>query len=417
MAAPSRVEEPRASVGAASVEAASADAGASRFAPVAILAPVGRDGVVAETVLARAGFEALVCRDVAAMCDAVAGDVGALLVAEEALAGPARGRLLAALDAQPSWSDVPVVVLTREDELSRALSPALVAVTARANVTLLERPVRMATLVTALRSALRARHRQFDVRDHLAERSVAEAALLVAREQADLANRAKSEFLAVMSHELRTPLNAIAGYVELLTMGVHGPVTAEQSAALERIQRSQRHLLGLINGVLNYAKLDAGRVHYEIGDVSLDEVLATCEALTAPQARARRIRVTTLGCPTALRVRGDDEKVQQVMLNLLTNALKFTASGGSVTLSCEEAPDGRTVRVRVADTGRGIAAEQLERIFQPFVQVDARFARAQEGVGLGLAISRDLARGMGGDLTVESVVDRGSTFTLTLPRA
>ena len=412
MAAPSRVEEPAAAPAAAPLEV-----GRGRFVPIAILAPVGRDGVVAESVLARAGFEALVCRDVAAMCDAVAGDVGALLVAEEALAGPARGALLAALDAQPSWSDVPVVVLTREDELSRALSPTLVAVTARANVTLLERPVRMATLVTALRSALRARHRQFDVRDHLAERSVAEAALLVAREQADAANRAKSEFLAVMSHELRTPLNAIAGYVELLTMGVHGPVTPEQSAALERIQRSQRHLLGLINGVLNYAKLDAGRVHYEIGDVALDEVLGTCEALTAPQARAGRIRVAIIGCPTALRVRGDDEKVQQVLLNLLTNALKFTAPGGSVTLSCEEAPDGRTVRVRVTDTGRGIAAEQLERIFQPFVQVDARFARAQEGVGLGLAISRDLARGMGGDLTVESALGRGSAFTLSLPRA
>jgi len=392
-------------------------AGGAGFAPVAILAPAGRDGSVAEAVLSRAGFVPRVCSDVAALCAAVEGDVGALLVAEEALAGPARATLLAALDAQPSWSDVPVVVLTGEGELSGALSPALVAVTARANVTLLERPVRVATLVTALRSALRARRRQFDVRDHLAERSAAEAALRLAREQADDANRAKSEFLAVMSHELRTPLNAIAGYAELLELGVHGPVTAAQVAALERIQRSQRHLLGLINGVLNYAKLDAGRVHYEIGDVALDEVLATCEAFTAPQAHAREVRVAVVDCPPSLRVRGDADKVQQVLLNLLTNALKFTPAGGAVTLSCERRAGEGTVAVRVADTGRGIAPGQLERIFQPFVQVDSRLARTQEGVGLGLAISRDLARGMGGDLTVESEVGTGSTFTLTLPAA
>jgi signal transduction histidine kinase len=395
---------------------ASADARVGA-APVAILAPTGRDRLVAEAVLARAGLVPLVCSEIAALCTAVQGDAGALLLAEEALAGPARAALVAALDAQPSWSDVPVVVLTREDGLSRALSPALIAVTTRANVTLLERPVRVATLVTTLRSALSARRRQFDVRDHLAARSAAEAALRAAREQADDANRAKAEFLAVMSHELRTPLNAIAGYVELLELGVHGPVTAEQAAALERIQRSQRHLLGLINGVLNYAKLDAGRVHYEIGDVPLDEVVASCETLTAPQARARGVRVAITGCPTDLRVRGDAEKVQQVLLNLLTNALKFTASGGAVALSCECSPNDGTVAVRVADTGRGIAPEQLERIFQPFVQVDARLARAQDGVGLGLAISRDLARGMGGDLTVASTLGAGSTFTLTLPRA
>jgi signal transduction histidine kinase len=372
---------------------------------------------MAETVLAKAGFVPLVCATMAELCAAVRGDVGALLIAEEALTAPARAELSAALDAQPSWSDVPAVVLTGEGELSGTLSPALVDVTASANVTLLERPVRVATLVTALRSALRARRRQFDVRDHLAERSAAEAALRLAREQADDANRAKSEFLAVMSHELRTPLNAIGGYAELLELGVHGPVTEDQMAALERIQRSQRHLLGLINGVLNYAKLDAGRVHYEMGQVSLDDVLATCEALTAPQARARGIRVAVAGCPTSLRVRGDAEKVQQILLNLLTNALKFTSAGGAVTLSCERLPDAETVAVRVADTGRGIAPEQLERIFQPFVQVDARLARTQEGVGLGLAISRDLARGMGGDLAVESTPGAGSTFTLTLPAA
>ncbi len=237
-----------------------------------------------------------------------------------------------------------------------------------------------------------------------------------ARASAEAANRAKGEFLAVMSHELRTPLTAIAGYAELIELGIHGPVTDAQRQALERIQRSQRHLLGLINGVLNYAKIDAGAVAYAVEDVPLDEVLATCEALVAPQARAKRLTLCQDDAGRAPGARADREKVQQVVLNLLSNAVKFTEPGGRVTLSCAAGPAG-TVAVRVADTGRGIAPDQLERAFQPFVQVDARLTRAHEGTGLGLAISRDLARGMGGDLTAESAPGVGSTFTLTLPAA
>ena len=242
--------------------------------------------------------------------------------------------------------------------------------------------------------------------------------------EAAAANRAKSEFLAVMSHELRTPLNAIGGYAELIELGIHGPVTAEQRTALERIQRSQRHLLGLINGVLNYARVEAGAVHYDVADVDLDEVLATCEALVAPQVRAKGLTLVHAGCDRTpegrpLHVRADRDKVQQVVLNLLSNAVKFTESGGRVDLRCAApaAEAGPTVRVAVADTGIGIAADQLARVFEPFVQVDVRLTRTQEGTGLGLAISRDLARGMGGDLTAESVPGAGSTFTLTLPAA
>jgi signal transduction histidine kinase len=237
-----------------------------------------------------------------------------------------------------------------------------------------------------------------------------------ARAAAEAANRAKGEFLAVMSHELRTPLTAIAGYAELMELGLHGPVTPEQRQALERIQRSQRHLLGLINGVLNYAKVDAGAVHYAVEDVPIAEVLATCEALVAPQARAKRLTLDGAACAPDVAARADREKVQQVVLNLLSNAVKFTDPGGRVTLACAAVGDGE-VAVRVADTGRGIAPDQLERAFEPFVQVGARLTRTQEGTGLGLAISRDLARGMGGDLTARSELAVGSTFTLTLPRA
>jgi signal transduction histidine kinase len=248
-----------------------------------------------------------------------------------------------------------------------------------------------------------------------AEAEAARQAAEAARGTAETASRAKSEFLATMSHELRTPLNAIAGYAELLRLGIHGPVSADQAQALERIQRSQRHLLGLINEVLNYARVEAGVLRYDLEDVPMDEVLGTCEALTAPQLRAKRLHYRYGGEDPTLAARADREKLQQVVLNVLSNAVKFTEPGGRVSMDCEA--DAHVVRVRVTDTGRGIPADELERIFQPFVQVRAEHERAHEGVGLGLAISRDLARGMGGELTVESEVGVGSTFTLILPRA
>ena len=250
----------------------------------------------------------------------------------------------------------------------------------------------------------------------LAETEAARAETELARQRADDANRAKSEFLAVMSHELRTPLNAIGGYAELLEIGIHGPISPEQRTALERIQRSQRHLLDLINGVLNYAKIDAGAVVYKLADVSLDEALATCEALTSPQIREKALAFHYAGRDLALAVRADREKLQQIVLNLLSNAIKFTEPNGRVTVECADTGDGHIV-VRVSDTGGGIAVDQLERVFQPFVQVDTKLTRTKEGTGLGLAISRDLARGMGGDLTVESEPGIGSTFTLSLPAA
>ncbi|HEX7240020.1 MAG TPA: HAMP domain-containing sensor histidine kinase, partial [Longimicrobiaceae bacterium] len=236
-----------------------------------------------------------------------------------------------------------------------------------------------------------------------------------ARAEAERANRAKSEFLAVMSHELRTPLNAIGGYAELMEMGIRGPVTEQQAEDLRRIQTSQRHLLGLINEVLNYAKLETGTVHYDIAEVRMRDALTGAEALVAPQAQAKDLMLTVAPCPPALTARADAEKVRQILVNLLSNAVKFTDPGGRVDLACA-ASEGR-VHVVVRDTGIGIAADQLDRVFEPFVQVRADLTRTAEGTGLGLAISRDLARGMGGDLTAESTPGAGSTFTLTLPAA
>jgi len=236
-----------------------------------------------------------------------------------------------------------------------------------------------------------------------------------ARAEADRANRAKSDFLAMMSHELRTPLNAIGGYAELIEMGIHGPVTDAQREALLRIGRSQAHLLTLINDVLSFARIDAGQVQYAIEDVPLDDALSGLEALVAPQVRARGLTFEHHACDPSLTARADRDKLRQLVLNLLGNAIKYTPEGGLVALSCDA--DASAVRVHVRDTGVGIPAERLPSIFDAFVQGDRALNRPNDGVGLGLAISRELAHGMGGTLSVASEVGRGSTFTLTLARA
>ena len=234
---------------------------------------------------------------------------------------------------------------------------------------------------------------------------------------AEDANRAKSAFLAAMSHELRTPLNAIGGYVQLLEMGIHGPITDAQRDALVKIVRSQRHLLRLINDVLNLSRIEAGRVDYNLEVFPLREVVDAVMPMVEPQLATRGLR-REIDVPPELAAYADREKTQQILLNLLSNASKFTPSDGCVSVDAfvdSERED--RVYLRVRDTGVGIPANRLEDVFEPFVQVDVSHARRAEGTGLGLAISRDLARGMRGDLRARSEEGQGSSFTLSLPRA
>jgi len=235
-----------------------------------------------------------------------------------------------------------------------------------------------------------------------------------ARAQAEAASAAKSEFLATMSHELRTPLNAILGYAELMTLGIRGELNDAQRDDLTRIRQSGQYLLGLINDLLNFARLEAGRVEVATKEIDVFHTIADVETLLRPQLTGKRIRYVVTPSAHAVHAVADEEKLRQILVNLLGNAVKFTGEGGTITVSAREHDDD--VMIDVIDTGVGIPADKLTAIFEPFVQLGRTRISPVEGTGLGLAISRELARAMHGDLTATSIVGNGSTFTVRLPK-
>jgi PAS domain S-box-containing protein len=254
-------------------------------------------------------------------------------------------------------------------------------------------------------------------RDLTERRAAQERAIADARRIADAeaSSRTKSEFLAAMSHELRTPINATLGYTELIELGLGGPVTEQQHEYLARIRGSQEHLLRIISDLLNYSRIEAGQIEYDLATVPVHEMVAAVLPMVEPQAAAKGLTVIHGPCPAALVARTDRVKAEQIVLNLLGNAVKFTPEGGRVTVGCGVA--GARVTVTVTDSGPGIAPEKQGAIFEPFVQLGRSLTSGHEGTGLGLAISRDLARAMGGDVTVTSTEGEGATFTLSLPPA
>jgi PAS domain S-box-containing protein len=236
---------------------------------------------------------------------------------------------------------------------------------------------------------------------------------LRARDEAHHANKAKSAFLAAMSHELRTPLNAIMGYIELLMLGVHGPLSADQNERLGRVKRSADHLSHLISDVLSFARIEAGRVTYEIAPVTVDGLLQSTAEVLVPQMGAKSLKVVTRNDCAGTRALADREKSLQILINLMSNAVKHAPPLSEIVLGC--ARKGDRVEFTVTDSGHGIPADKFEEIFRPFTQLEDTYVGDRKGTGLGLAISREMARAMTGDVAVQSSVGKGSTFTLTLP--
>ena len=358
------------------------------------------------------GWSVEAVSDGRAALDAVMARRPDLVLSDVMMPGLDGFALLRELRARPETHTIPVILLS-----ARAGTEARVDGAEAGADDYIVKPFAAHELVARVGSHLALARERAEALEAL-ERARAQAE--AARRDAEVANRVKSDFLAAMSHELRTPLNAIGGYVQLLELGIHGPVTDAQLSALERINRSEKHLLSLINDILNFAKLEAGRVEYTVNDVSLAEAVAAAMPIIQTQLGAKG-----LTCDVHVRadavVRADREKVEQILVNLLSNAIKFTDRGGHVTVDTPMRADGDSpqgvVFLRVADTGIGVPDQKQSMIFEPFVQVARNPSRATEGTGLGLAISRDLARGMGGDLRVRSIEGEGAVFTLTLPAA
>ncbi|MFT3768071.1 MAG: hybrid sensor histidine kinase/response regulator [Minicystis sp.] len=365
-----------------------------------MLAPTGRDAALARSVLVEAGFHAIACPDMDALCDAVGVGAGLVLLAEEALSPPDLRRLAGALREQPPWSDIPLVVFSGTDASAAATLRTTEAIAALGNVTLLDWPIRVVSLLSAVRVALRARRRQYQVRDLLA--------------QLERAVRDRDQFLATLGHELRNPLAAIVFALDLLDR-----TDVPDEKVQRRFQTIGRHvgqLNRLVDDLLDVARVTSGKITLSRARLDLVGLVERCAESAAAQARAHGVTLVVAGAPGSLVVEGDAVRLEQVVTNLLTNAIKYTPAGGRVRVVVSS--DAGWAVVAVEDTGVGLAPEMLQRIFEPFTQVEASLDRSRGGLGLGLSLVRKLVELHGGAVRAASDgLGRGSRFTVNLPLA
>ncbi|WP_437961776.1 hybrid sensor histidine kinase/response regulator [Sorangium sp. So ce119] len=377
-----------------------------------VLAPVGRDTPLLCQVLARAGIAPVACRDMEQLEAAVREGAGVVLLTEEALAPAAVPDLVAALSAQPSWSDLPVVLLADAKPLAHSSEEAIAALRAAGNLTVLDRPVRELTLVTAVQAALRARRRQCELRDLIARERSARNAAEAAQAVAEDAVRIKDTFLATVSHELRNPLNAILLWTRVLGSGRADAPKMQQG--LQAVERSARAQSRLVEDLLDVSRMMVGKLHLRPRDTDLAQIAGAAVEAVRPAAEAKRIQLEAAYDAEAGLVRVDPDRIQQVLWNLLSNAVKFTPPGGRISIRVWR--EEGELRISVADTGRGISREFLAYVFERFRQADTAPQRRQGGLGLGLAISRQLVELHGGTLSVASAGEGlGALFTVALP--
>ena len=380
------------------------DAETDTSSRILIHAPVGRDAALTSDLLARAGIASMICRTVDELAAEIDTGCAAVILTEEVFEQPGFGLLPVRLREQPPWSDI-TVLLFAGSEGRQPSAQTIELLDLFPNVTLLDRPIRVAIAISIVRSAIRARSRQLEVRDLL-------VALHASREEAEAASRLKDEFLATLSHELRTPLNAILGWTAMVR---HGQLDAGRVArALEVIDRNARAQAQLVEDVLDMARIITGKLRIELKPVSLRAVVeASVEALR-PAADAKKIRLTLHTGARDTDVRADGNRLQQVFWNLLSNAVKFTPDGGAVTVRVDA--DDSHLRVSVSDTGIGLDPAFVPYVFDRFRQADQSVTRGHGGLGIGLAIVKHLVELHGGRVEVSSEgKGLGTTFTVSLP--
>jgi signal transduction histidine kinase/ActR/RegA family two-component response regulator len=361
-----------------------------------VLAPTGRDGLLTCELLTRAGFTTQVCADLAELCREAARGAAALMIAEEVLRAAARAIVVEMLEQQPSWSDLPVLIFTGEAASLRGHAPPLDLLGPRANVTLLDRPLRPVTMLSAARAAVRARRRQYEAREEI--------------ERQALAVRQRDEFLAMLGHELRNPLGTILLAAEILSRG-----TSDDSAKQhDIIRRHGKHLARLMDDLLDVARVTSGKISLQRKAVDLHELVARCIAAIEPVARSQGLEIGMAGAPEPLFVDGDPVRLEQVVANLLANAVKYTPAGGHVDVSVSR--EGEEASIRVRDDGVGLDEETLSHAFDLFAQSERTLDRSQGGLGIGLTLVRSLVQLHGGTVHAQSEGrGSGSDFVVRLP--
>lgn len=372
---------------------------------ILVYAPSNSDTALTLRVLNEVGLVGKACCSTTEVCDDLKNGAGVVLVAEEAIFPVGLDAFREALASQPPWSDIPIVALTRGGELTANSHNILTSLEHLRNVTLIDRPVRLVTLVSVLRGALNARRRQYEMRDLLEKYKAA-------TEAAEAANQAKSSFLANMSHEIRTPLNAIMGFSDLLYEA--GTTPEHQIEYLSTIKRNGALLTQIINDILDLSKVEAGKLTIEAVPTSLPRLMTEVLVLMRHQVGASGVELSmTASDDVPATIETDSTRLKQILLNIVGNAVKFTAKGSidiAITMSF-----GRKILFTIKDSGRGIAAEQQAILFKPFTQADASTTRRFGGTGLGLVLSRRLAEALGGGLELtSSEIGVGSTFTVEI---
>jgi signal transduction histidine kinase len=378
-------------------------------ARVLIGAPIGRDAQLMAAALGAVGARVSVCRDALALVAGVRQGAGVVVVTEECLEGPALPGLAEAVREQPPWSDLPMVILTSADRASESTASVVAQFATLGNVTFLERPVRIMTLISTVQSALRARRRQYEVRDHLQERDRTARELQERAEYTESLNRAKDEFLAMLGHELRNPIGSIMTAVGVLDLADgHDP---QVRRATEVIGRQAGHLGHLVDDLLDVSRVTSGRIVLTRRPLDLGEAV-TRSVSTLLAARGRRHRVSVTTGPAWMQ--GDETRIEQIVGNLVVNALKYTPEGGEIDVSV--ATEAGEAVLRVRDTGIGLPPALLPRIFDLFVQGERGVERAKGGLGIGLTLVRRLVELHGGSVSAASDgPGRGSVFTVRLP--